>query len=347
MIKLISVFGVYSALLVSVAAAADSTAVKPERATVIAEIDGRPITLGEFEEKRSDSLFQAKTSLYQAELRALDEFIDDYLLKAAAKRENVSVEQLLQKHVDSTIAKDPPEEVLRLYFEGVDTNESYEAVRPKILDQLRQRRLEKARIAYVHALRTEAHVAIKLSPPRTDISLTNTPIRGEQRSPVVLVEYADYECPYCQQIEPELKKLEAEYKGKISFAYKDVPLPMHSHAQKAAEAARCAGLQGKYWEYHDVLFTSKELDVPALKRYAGTLNLDTTAFNKCLDSGEQAELVKTDLTEAQRLQLPGTPSFFINGRSLGSGIDYATLRRELDLEVAGSGSRSEQQTGRQ
>jgi protein-disulfide isomerase len=89
------------------------------------------------------------------------------------------------------------------------------------------------------------------------------------------------------------------------------------------------------------------LDVPALKRHARTLNLDTTAFDKCLDSGTQAETVKSDLTEAQRLQLPGTPSFFLNGRSLGSGIDYLTLRRELDMELAASASRSEQQKSRQ
>lgn len=347
MTSLISVLGVYSAVFSSLGAAADNTDVKPERAVIIAEIDGTPITLGEFEEKRGDFLFQAKSSLYQAEHRALDDFIDDSLLKKAAQRENVTVEQLLQKHVNSLIPKDPPEELLRLYYEGVDTNEPYEAVRPKILDQLRQRRLEKARIAYLQALRSEAHVAIKLSPPRASIPLTNTPIRGEQRAPVMLVEYADYECPYCQQIEPDLRKLETEYKGRISLAYKDVPLPMHSHAQKAAEAARCAGLQSKFWDYHDLLFTTKELDVSALKRHARTLNLDTTAFDKCLDSGKQAETVKSDLTEAQRLQLPGTPSFFLNGRSLGSGIDYVTLRRELDMELAASASRSEQQTRRQ
>jgi len=142
------------------------------------------------------------------------------------------------------------------------------------------------------------------------VSLDRTPVRGPQNAALTIVEYADFECPYCQQMQPALDKLEAEYKGKIAFAYKDVPLPMHPHAQKASEAAHCAGVQDKFWEYHDLLLQTKALELPQLKAGARTLGLDGAAFDKCLDSGEQVEVVKKSLDEAQRLGLQGTPSFF-------------------------------------
>jgi len=328
--------------LYSFAAPAANSDASSDRSAVIAEIDGVRVTLGDLEQKRAADLFQAKTAFYQAERKALEAFIDDELLKRQAKRENLTVEQLLQQHVNRAVAKDPPEEALRIYYEGVETDEPYEKVRDKIIEHLRQRRSEKARTAYVKSLRSKANVTIALSPPKADLQLNEAPVRGGQRAGVTLVEYADYECPACQQIEPELKKLEAEYRGKVSFIYKDVPLPMHPHAQKAAEAARCANAQGKFWEYHDVLFDTKQLGVDELKRHARALNLDTTAFDKCLDSGEHAEMVKSQLGEAQKLGLVGTPSFFINGRLVSTGATPDALRRELDQELARVSSRPQQ-----
>ncbi|MBV8551358.1 MAG: thioredoxin domain-containing protein [Acidobacteriaceae bacterium] len=301
---------------------------------MLAQVDGTKITFADVEQKRSGSLFQARNSYYQVERKALDEYIDQYLLERQAQKEKVTVDQLLEKHVKSTLPKDPSEESLRVYYEGVDTTEPFEAVRDQILDNVRQRRFERARTAYIQSLRREANIAIMLAPPRTNISLNNTPVRGPQTAPVVVVEYADYECPYCQQIDPVLLKLENEYKGRVAFAYKDTPLPMHPHAEKAAEAAHCAGAQGKYWEYHDVLFASKQYEIPALKQSARTLNLDAAVFDKCLDSGEQKAAVTAQLEEAQRLGLQGTPSFFINGRFLSGAVSYEMLRNTIEQELS-------------
>jgi protein-disulfide isomerase len=108
---------------------------------------------------------------------------------------------------------------------------------------------------------------------------------------------------------------------------------MHSQAQKAAEAAHCAGSQGQYWEYHDLLFSNKRLDVPALKEQALALHLDSTAFNRCLDSGEQAGTVTAHAREGQKFGISGTPSFFINGRFLTGAIGYEAFRAVVDEEL--------------
>jgi protein-disulfide isomerase len=301
--------------------------------TVIAEVDGVKLTLAEFEHRRPVALFQARNAFYETEKKAVEQFIDSYLLERRAQKEQVTVTQLLDRHVNSTIAKDPDDTALRVYYEGIDTNEPFEAVRGKILEILRQRRTAKAKSVYMQELRSEAKIAISVAPPRAQMSLGNAPVRGAAGAPLTLVEFADYECPYCQQMQPALSQLEADYKGKLAFAYKDVPLPMHPHAQKAAEASQCAGVQNKYWEYHDLLLKTKALELPQLKSLASDLALDTKAFDKCLDSGEQLETVRASMDEAQRLGLQGTPSFFLNGRFFSGILTYSQLREIVEEEL--------------
>lgn len=334
------IFGLISSTLCIAAMAETPGGASASSNPVLAEIDGKKITLAEFERQRPVSLFHARNTFYEAQKKAAEAFVEEYLLERQAQKENLTVPQLLEKHVGSTLPKDPPEEALRVYYEGVDGNTApFEAVRPQILQHIRDRRMDRAKKAYIDSLRSQAKVAILLDPPRAQVNLKNTPVRGAADAPVTVVEYADYECPYCQQIQPDLDKLEAAYKGKVAFAYKDVPLPMHANAQKASEAAHCAGAQGKYWEYHDVLLTSKKLGYADLKEHARALKLDGKVFDQCLDSGAQAGLVKANLAEGQSLQLPGTPSFVINGRFFGGGLSYDALRAVVEEELAAAAAR--------
>ena len=261
------------------AAEADLDGAASNPSTVVAQVDGVKVTIADFEQKHPAGLFQALTAYYQTERRAVDDYINEYLLDRQAKKENVTVDQLIERHVNSVLPKDPTDEALHLYYEGMDSKETFDRMRPLILDHVRQVRIAKAKAAYVETLRKEANVVFLMAPPRANVSLKNIPVRGVPAAPVTIVEYADYECPYCQQVQPTLDRLEAAYKGKVDFAFKNFPLPMHSHAEKAAEAALCAGAQGKYWEYHDKLFQDKALEVPQLKEAAAALQLDTKVFD--------------------------------------------------------------------
>jgi protein-disulfide isomerase len=319
--------------LIALSCCLPAVAVDPAANAVIVEIDGAKLTLGDLEIKNPAVMFQARNSFYEAQKKAVEDFVGDYLLERQAAKEHVTVAELLEKHVNSAAGKDPSDESLRVYYEGIDTNEPFEAVRGRIVDAIRQRRITRAKTAYMQSLREQASVAIRMTPPRAQISLKNTPIRGGADAPVILVEYADYECPYCQQIQPVIDKLAKDYAGKLSVAFKDMPLPMHANAQKASEASHCAGAQGKYWEYHDVLFTGK-YEISKLKDNARTLKLDAEAFDRCLDNGEQADRIKTQFTEAATgLGLTGTPGFFINGRFLSGAVSYDILRQVVEEEL--------------
>jgi protein-disulfide isomerase len=300
--------------------------------SVVAEIAGHKVSADELEEKEAGKLLQAKYKYYLAERDALDQYIDDQLLEMQAKKEGVTLDELFKRHISANVPE-PTEDQLRFYYEGVQTDEPYEAARPHIVDTVHQLRTKKARDAYIAELRGEYAVVVELNQPSAHVEVGDAPRLGSESAPVQIIEFADYECPYCQQVNADLTRLREQFGNSVSVTYKDFPLPMHPLAARAAEAARCAGAQGKFWEFHDSLFETKRLQVSDLKEQARKLKLDTARFDQCLDSGEQAAAVKKDSKEGQRLGLQGTPSFFINGHFMSGAIGYMKLRDTVMQEL--------------
>jgi len=299
---------------------------------VVARVGGSNLTLADLEQKEGGKLLQAEYQYYLNERKALEELIDNQVLSDEARRRNMTLDELLDKEVYKDI-KDPTEDQLKVYYEGLDTQEPYEAVRADVLGHIRELRRTKARTAYVDNLRKQASINILLMPPTADISIAKSYSKGSQDAKVVFVEFADYECPYCQKVNPQIQQIKKEYGDKVTLVFKDFPLPMHHGAEKAAEAARCAGEQGKFWEYHDVLFYSRQIEVDALKEHARVLKLDGDKFDNCLDSGAEAAAVKQDLEEAKSLGLTGTPSFFVNGHFFSGVIDYGVLKDMVNQQL--------------
>jgi protein-disulfide isomerase len=308
-------------------------AAQSDSSSVVAEVGGVKITMGELEQEESARLLSAHYQYYQAETKALNDLIDKRLLEQKAKSENLTVDQLVARDIASQV-KDPTEDQMKVYYEGLETEQPYEQVRDKVLEKIRDIRLQKAKAAYIKALHADTKVAIMLEPPRVKVDTQDAQAGGSDKATVTLVEFADYECPYCQKVAPDVKRLKADFGDRVNITYKDFPLPMHSRAEKAAEAARCASKQGKFWEMHDEMFRSKELDVDQIKAQARALKLEPTAFDKCLDSGQEASLVERDKKEGMQLGINGTPSFFINGRFLSGAVDYAALRQVVEQQLA-------------
>ncbi|MBV8072516.1 MAG: thioredoxin domain-containing protein [Acidobacteriaceae bacterium] len=300
---------------------------------VVAEIGGKKITRAEFEQKESAKLLSARYKYYQSERQALDDMIDDEVLKQQADREHVSVDQLLENHVRRVVAV-PTDEQLRVFYEGMKTDQPYEAVKDQIRESLLHVRTDRAETAYIKSLREQDSAQILLAPPRMNVQVGDAPVRGPRNAPVTVIEFADYQCPYCQKINPDLKRLDQDFPGKIAFVFKDFPLPIHNHAAKAAEASRCARDQGKYWEYHDLLFENKELDKEQLDQNARELKLDQARFDSCLASGKEAAGVEKDVAEGTALGITQTPGFFVNGHFFLGALPYATLRDLIQQQLA-------------
>jgi protein-disulfide isomerase len=171
---------------------------------------------------------------------------------------------------------------------------------------------------------------------RVTVSTDGDPSIGPQDAPVTIVEFSDYQCPFCASwYQQTFDQLMANYPDQIRFVYRDLPLPMHPEAVPAAEAAHCAGDQGAYWKFHDALFSGQySLGRAAYDQYAADLGLDTAAFSACLDDHRYKDEITEDAADGTRLGLSGTPSFVINGRILIGALPFAEFKAIIDEELA-------------
>ena len=173
---------------------------------------------------------------------------------------------------------------------------------------------------------------------RYDVTTSNNPALGPENAPITIIEFSDYECPYCKQFNTEvLPRLMEEYGDKIRFVYRDFPLAnIHKNAVQAAEAANCAGEQGAYWAYNEKLFSGEfTLGEDAYQKYAEQLGLDTNRFDKCLSSGEQEDEVMADFSYAFQLGVRVTPTFFLNGIPIVGPQPFDIFKQIIDKELAG------------
>jgi protein-disulfide isomerase len=171
---------------------------------------------------------------------------------------------------------------------------------------------------------------------RVDVPIEGAPVRGSADAAVTLVEFSDFHCPFCRRVQPTLKELLERYPGKVKLVYRDFPIDsLHPEARRAAEAARCARDQGKFWEYHDVLFAEAPKAAPEdLERFAGKVGLDLATFRSCLSGETHRAAVQRDFDDGTRLGVAGTPAFFINGRPFSGAKPIEEFARLVEEELA-------------
>jgi len=201
------------------------------------------------------------------------------------------------------------------------------AMKPSELHQTRQELLNRMHAqAGTPALLQSAKIKVDYDPAR---------LRGSSQAPVMIVEFSDFQCPFCRKVQATLKALLVKYQGQVSLAYRDFPLRgMHSQAEFAAEASRCAGEQGRFWEYHDLLFANPDkLNRGGLAEMAGSLKLDEQRLDACLSSGKYAKQVEQDIQDGIRAGVEGTPGIFINGILLSGAQPQAAFEKIIEAEL--------------
>jgi protein-disulfide isomerase len=323
----------------SSAEAAEKTQTRPASTSPpVAMIAGAPITAAELDELAGSKLFQVRQQEYTVRRQVLDEAIGKRLFDAEAAARNISVDELTRIEIGGKAA--PVTDVEKKEF--YDKNKARFGATPEeqalgqIEAGLRQQRVRDRRAEFLKELRGKANVQVLLEPPRVTVGEANNPAKGPAGAPITVVEFSDFQCPFCARVNPTLAKLQEAYAGKLRIVFRDLPLlNIHKNAGHAAEAAHCANDQGKFWEMHDRLFANQAKLAPAdLKEHAVALNLDATAFNQCLDSGKYTAEWKRDSEEAGKLGLSGTPAFFINGRLLSGAQPYDAFAQVIDEELA-------------
>ena len=322
-------------------------AAQPVLAQAPSDVAGRVgdviVTMADLDEawRKNDAASRMRMlqDLYDTRRRALDIVVGDILIEREAVAQGTSRDELLAQELPPRTLPVTEAEIESLYGQNRNAfgGRTLEQMAPEIRMFLEQQRPTQALHAYMNELRAAAgDVRIELDPPRTPVSVDDDdPAFGPAAAPIEIVEYSDFQCPYCQQLNGTIERLQTAFGNDVRLVFKDYPLPSHAQAFKAAEAGHCAHEQNKFWELHDTMFANQDaLGVDDLKRHAGALGLDQAAFDACLDSGRHAARVNGNLREGQDHGVQSTPTVFINGRTVLGAAPYALFEQIIEEELA-------------
>lgn len=314
---------------------------------VIARVNNQEITQQEVDETVSAQLLPLEQQIYALRKAALENYILRILLETEAKKRNVSVEELKKQLTDTEI-EIPKAQIEQSYLENaaafaqMSPDEAKERIRLDLETQARMRNYRAA----VSKFKENARIEVRLTSPVISSANLNTdksPWTGNKNAPVTIVEFSDFQCPFCKEANPVIKKVMESYGNNVKFIFKHLPLnSIHPQAFQAAQAAFCAGEQEKFWQYQDVLFASKDLSIEALNKYAADQNLDAQKFSTCLKSQDSRNAVIRDTQEAQKLGIDGTPAFFINGNLYRGILSFEEFKTLIESELKSAQTQNNQ-----
>ncbi len=307
---------------------------------VLATIDGSPVTMADVNEQigeRLDQLdYQYRSQRHNLIESTLQGIVRDRLLEDEAATRGIAKDELVASEIDAKVRVSEAEitnwyNANRARLGGRTLEQLYSQIEDFLENTKREQVFER----FTNGLAENKEISYLLEPFRVKLNNEGSPALGSSDAPVTVVEFSDFECPYCRRFKPVVHQLQENYGDQVRIVYRQFPLDIHPRAFKAAEASLCAHEQDRFWEMHDLLFDEQEsLDVEALKEKAGRLGLDQAEFDSCLDSGRQAERIRGDLQEGAAVGVDGTPAIFVNGIPVrGGAVPYETLAAYIDAEL--------------
>jgi protein-disulfide isomerase len=302
--------------------------------TILARVGDHPVTQAEVDTKVAQQLYDLRK-------QALDDIIDQYLLQQAAKKAGVTATDYVNQQVRAISRRVTSDEAEHFYedhkaqLDARTGSHSFSQIGPRLIAALQRQRDEDAQQQLIRKLRAESHISVILEAPHMSVASAGHPSTGATSAPVTIIEFSDFQCPFCRAAESSLKQVRQKYGDQVRLVYMDFPLGFHPHAMDAARAGRCAADQGKFWQFHDALFLDqKKLDPDGLKQTATRIGLDRDKFNACFSSDGHNAGIRQDMAQGTALGVTGTPTFFINGRELVGAQPPPKFDEVIDQELA-------------
>jgi len=286
-------------------------------------------------------ILDLQREIYGIERERLDQIVMETILQKEARERNVTVDQLLSDSIPKKDLDVSDEEVERYRQENAerlrDWRGTEEDLRARIKGFLAQQKRFREVARYSKSLETKYKVTVYLREPEamlTRVDLSGSPSTGPPDAPVVVVEFSDYQCPACRDAHATVLKVREAFKDRVRWYFKDFPLRKHKDARRAAEAARCASEQNRFWDYQNVLYSSlDELNQDRLERYAQDLGLDKDRFSQCLGGEKYKAAVDKDVEDAKRAGIDSTPVFIFNGRLMVGGLPLDQFKTIIEEEL--------------
>jgi protein-disulfide isomerase len=301
--------------------------------TVVAMIGSQKVTMAELDKAAGRELFEVRE-------RALDNIINERVIKAEAKKVGLDEDAFLKQQVEKRVPEVSVDEARKFYEENKARlppqigGQPFEQVKDMLVKGLTGQNRQRAVGDVIEEIKSKAGVKVLLTAPKVQVA-TEGPAKGPKDAKVTIVEFSDFQCPYCGRGRKVMEEVIAKYGNKVRVVFRDFPLSFHDKAQKAAEAGQCAHDQGKFWEMHDWMFDNQStLDEAALKDAARKLGLDGTKFDECLTTSKHAAAVQKNMKEGSEAGVKGTPAFFVNGVFLSGAQPFEKFKTEIDRALA-------------
>lgn len=308
----------------------------------VAKLDGTSITAGELDREIGGQLRDLDEQRYQVRRQGLEQLINHRLVKEAAAKRGIDEATFIRQEVETKVRAVDDAQVKKFFEDRaaqLPPGAKLEDYRDRIANYLsHQGQSERTRELFAQ-LREQSKVVITLMPPpkpKIEVAAVG-PSRGPAKAKVTIVEFSDFQCPYCKDGRENVEKVMTKYGDRVRLVFRNYPLiSIHPQARKAAEAGLCADAQGKFWPLHDAMFANQgQLALADLKAAAGKVGVDQARFDKCLDGGETSARVDRDLADAEKAGLNGAPAFFINGILLSGAQPPAEFEKVIDEALAG------------
>ncbi len=310
------------------------------------KFSGGTITTEQIDKEAKMELFRAEQEMYKIREQKAHELAEKAILEKEASSQKISVEELLSREVTSKIRPVSDEELKNIYeMYKAQIQQPYEQIKEAIRKDIMMNQEQQLRQGFVHGLFEKYNFELVLKEPvapRVKIDEENDPSIGPKNAKVVIVEFSDYECPYCRRMQDDVKKIRNEYSDKVRWVFKDFPLDFHQQAMPAHIASNCAEDQDKYFEFHDRVFAAPpgangkpDMSTEFLLKTARELGLNVDKFSTCIadKDGKYRKEVEADIAYGSSLGVRGTPSIFINGRFINGMVPYETLKQEIEKEL--------------
>jgi len=332
--------------LLAAAGCAGSRAASPPPATedrgkVVAQVGKRSITLEEVDRRAAGKLQRLRNEEYEARRQSLDEIIVEQLFQKEAAERGVTQDALLKAEIDAKVPAPSAEEIKGVYErnKAAAGGRTLEQVAPLIEHSLRERKTAERAAQFRDELKARAGVKVTLEAPRVPLTLpADAPALGPAGAPVTIVEYLDYQCPFCHRAQQVVDEVLGRYPGRVRFVHRDFLLGK-PRSLPAARAARCAGEQGKFWEYHrNLLVGSGDMSDEDLRNRAVSMGMDGGRFSTCVASDRYDADIRRATESGNAVGIDATPTFFINGRRLTGALPADQFAEVIDEELARSKS---------
>ncbi len=301
---------------------------------VVAELKGESINASQAFKDNKRRIFELEEGLFKIKRQSLEDYLENRLLAEESKKTNLPVDRLILSKVGTEIGPISDQEVDSFLVEKGIPAQTAEK-KADVREYLKYRKAMENRQSYLTQLKREAGLKVYLNAPaspRVQVDTAGYPSWGDSAAPITLVEFADYECPFCQRASATLNRLMEAYGPKVlQVVFRDLPSDAHSRAIPAALAAHCAQDQGKFWPFHQALYEHQTLlqDVD-LKGYATKIGLEPVAFTQCFESKKFLSTIEKSKREAEALAFDSTPTFVVNGIVMTGAQPFEVMKEKID-----------------